>query len=473
MRLEADAFGDVEIPADRLWGAQTQRAIATFGAGEPRLPIALLRAFGLQKSAAARANAVLGALDEERAALIVRAAGELAAGAFDDHFPLPVWQTGSGTQTNMTANEVIANRANQLAGAPLGGKRPVHPNDHVNRSQSSNDSFPTVMHISAIIETEMHLLPALRDLAAALEDRAAAFSDLARLGRTHLNDAVPVPFSQGFSAAAVEIRRISCRMADAVADLHDLPQGGTAAGSGLNAPDGFDEAFCRHLQDATGRPFRAAAVKVEAMAGHDALVALSATCEALSVALTRLVNDIRHLSSGPNAGIGELILPDDGLTSSIMPGKRNATLGEALLQVCHHVCGNHTCLTRGAASGVFELNVSKPVIIHALLGSIAALSQSIPRFTSGCLAGIRPNKRRILENLDRSMMAATALTPHHGYDVVASLIRRAEADGLTLREAAIQDGLMKVEEFDRLVDPVRLARGGLAVVPSIINKESQ
>ena len=465
MRRESDAFGSVEIPADRLWGAQTQRALVVFGDAGPRLPVTVIRAFARQKAAAAVANLALGTLDGDRAGLILAACEDLASGVCDGHFPLPVWQTGSGTQTNMTANEVIANRANLLARQPLGAKTPVHPNDHVNRSQSSNDSFPTVMHIAAVDAAETQLLPAIIDLVLALDDRARAFDGIIRLGRTHLNDAVPVPLSQGFAASASELRRIGDRIEDAVEDLLVLPQGGTAAGSGLNAPQGFDRAFCKALSEATGRRFRPAPIKVESMAGHDALVALSAGCEALSIALTRLVNDIRHLSSGPAGGPGELILPDDGLTSSIMPGKRNATLGEALMQACFHAAGAHATVTRAAASGVCDLNVAKPVLIHALLGSIEALSQAGAAFARHCLRGLTANRARIADTLERSLMAATALTPRFGYDRIAALVRQAEATGATLRETCLATGLLTAPEFDRLVDPAAMARGGLVAPP--------
>ncbi|EKX56183.1 Fumarate hydratase class II [Rhodobacter sp. AKP1] len=461
VRLEEDAFGAVEIPEGRLWGAQTQRALAVFGASGPRLPVAVIRAFAAQKAAAARANLALGVLDAERAGLILSACARLGQGAFDDHFPLPVWQTGSGTQTNMNVNEVLANAANMAAGQGPGTRAPVHPNDHVNRSQSSNDSFPTVMQIAAVAEARGRLAPELDRMAVALEERAAAFAGIPRLGRTHLNDAVPVPLSQGFAASAAEMRRSARRLSAALDELLALPQGGTAAGSGLNAPEGFDRAFCAALSEATGEAFRPAAVKVEGMAGHDALLGLSAVCEALAVALTRLCNDVRHLAAGPHAGPGELSLPDDGLTSSIMPGKRNATLAEALVQVCQHVAGCHETVSRAAASGVWDLNVSKPVLIHALLGAMEALAQGMEGFRLHCLAGIEPRRARLADNLARSMMAATALTPRLGHDRVAGLIRRAEAQGLTLRAACLAEGILGPEAFDRLVDPERMARGGL------------
>ncbi len=460
-RFESDAFGEVAIPGDRLWGAQTQRAIAVFGTDGPRLPQRVIRAFGLQKAAAARANGALGTLDEARAALIVTAADDLARGEYADQFPLPVWQTGSGTQTNMTANEVIANCANLAAGSGLGTRSPVHPNDHVNRSQSSNDSFPTVMHIAAVLATHELLVPAARQFAATLQDRAEAFAGRVRLGRTHLNDAVPVPMSQGFLAARRVVDRAIGRISRAADDLLELPQGGTAAGSGLNAPVRFDDVFCSELARATGMHFRPSPVKVEAMAGHDALLALSAACDGLAVELTRFLTDLRLLASGPSAGLGELRLPDDGLTSSIMPGKRNATLAEALLQVCHAVAGRHVTVSRAAAAGNFDLNVAKPVLIASLLESIETLADGMTRFSGQCLRGIEADPVRISENIERSMMAATALTPIFGYDRIAALIRRAERHGSTLRDACMNEGLLTADRYDEIVNPERMAKGGL------------
>lgn len=461
MRSESDAFGPVEIPADRYWGAQTQRAITVFKIDGPRLPRALCRAFGLQKAAAARANLALNVLDADRAGLIVQAADELWQGRFDDHFPLPVYQTGSGTQTNMNANEVLANRANELAGQPLGTRSPVHPNDHVNRSQSSNDSFPTVMQITAVLALSMRLLPALDQLQATLERKAYDFADMVRIGRTHLNDAVPVTLGQSFAAYARQMELARRRITASLADLRELPQGGTAAGSGLNTPRGFDKAFCAALSDAIGETFTPNPVKVEGMAAHDALVAASAALEGLAVGLIHILNDLRLLASGPRAGLGELHIPDDGLTSSIMPGKRNATLAEALIQVCQRAIGNHTTVTWAGASGLFELNVSKPVLIHALLESSDALASGILAFTERSLDGIEADPIRMGRNVEMTLMVATALAPRLGYDRVAELISHAEAEGLSLRATCLAMDLLSPEDFDFLIDPARMARGDL------------
>lgn len=459
MRSESDAFGPVDIPADRYWGAQTQRAIAVFTIEGPRLPCALYRAFGLQKAAAARANLALNVLDADRAQLIVQAADELWEGRFDDHFPLPIYQTGSGTQTNMNANEVLANRANELAGKPLGTRSPVHPNDHVNRSQSSNDSFPTVMQITAVLVLSGRLLPTLEHLQATLERKAHDFADMVRIGRTHLNDAVPVTLGHSFAAYARQVALARRRIAATLADLRELPQGGTAAGSGLNAPKGFDRAFCAALCEATGESFSPNPVKVEGMAAHDALVAASAALEGLAVGLIHILNDLRLLASGPRAGLGELCIPDDGLTSSIMPGKRNATLAEALIQICQRTIGNHTTVTWAGASGLFELNVSKPVLIHAFLEACDALASGILAFTERSLAGLEADPIRMSHNVEMTLMVATALAPRLGYDRVAELTRRAEAEGLSLRAACLAMNLLSPEDFDLLVDPARMARG--------------
>ncbi|MEQ3624620.1 MAG: class II fumarate hydratase [Celeribacter sp.] len=464
-RLESDAAGAVEIPAGRYWGAQTQRACGVFGAEGPRLQVQVIHAFGLQKAAAAEANVALGMLDGRRGDQIRAAAAEMAAGHFDEHFPLPIWQTGSGTQTNMCANEILANRANERMGQPLGTRDPVHPNDHVNRSQSSNDSFPTVMQIAALRMIEDVLLPAVRALAEAFALKARAFEGITRLGRTHLNDAVPVPLSQAFASYARQIDKAGDRLEATLPDLREVPQGGTAAGSGLNAPEGFDRAFCDALSRLAGTAFAPSPVKVEGMAAHDALVAASSAAEGLAVALIHILNDIRLLASGPRAGLAELHLPDDGLSSSIMPGKRNATLAEALMQVCFRVIGNHATVAMAGGSGLFELNVAKPVLIHAVMESGLALADGLTRFRLGCLDGLTPNEARMTETVDRSLMLATALTPVLGYDAVAQVTRATEQGNLSLRQACLTQGLMTADEYDRTVDPARMARGGVMETP--------
>ncbi|TGD61109.1 class II fumarate hydratase [Tabrizicola sp. WMC-M-20] len=462
MRTESDSFGPVEIPADRYWGGQTQRAIAVFEIDGPRMPRAICRVFGLQKAAAARANLALGVLDAKRAGLILQAAEELWQGAFDDHFPLPVFQTGSGTQTNMNANEVLANRANELDGQPLGTRNPVHPNDHVNRSQSSNDSFPTVMQITAVLALSDQVLPALDQLHDMLDRKAREFVDVVRIGRTHLNDAVPVMLGQNFAAYARQIDLSRRRIGATLPDLRELPQGGTAAGSGLNAPRGFDVTFCAALSDATGQSFTASPVKVEGMAAHDAIVAASASLEGLAIGLIHILNDLRLLASGPRAGLGELRIPDDGLTSSIMPGKRNATLAEALIQVCQRSIGNHATVAWAGASGLFELNVSKPVLIHAFVESCDALASGIRAFTERSLTGLEADRARMSLNVEMTLMVATALAPRLGYDRVAELTRTAEVEGLSLREACLNMNLLSPEDFDLLINPARMARGDLS-----------
>ncbi|KZX94086.1 class II fumarate hydratase [Sulfitobacter sp. HI0054] len=461
MRNEADSVGVMAIPADRYWGAQTQRALAVFTIEGPQMPVGVIRAFALQKGAAAEANLALGMLPDEIATLIGRAAEEMREGRFDNHFPLPIWQTGSGTQTNMNANEVLANRANEMAGQGLGTRTPVHPNDHVNRSQSSNDSFPTVMQIAAVEAITGRLLPALSRFQQTLEEKAQSYHDLVRLGRTHLNDAVPVTLGQNFASYGLQIARAKLRVSATLPDLHRLPQGGTAAGSGLNAPHRFAQEFCNVLSRRSGADFTPSSVAGEGMAAHDAVVAASAACEGVAVSLIHILNDIRLLASGPRAGLGELELPDDGLSSSIMPGKRNATLAEALLQVCHRALGNHTTVVAAGASGLFELNVAKPVLIHALLESVSALADGLDAFRSGCLIGLKPNRARMARNVEMSLMVATALTPRLGYDAVARLTRKAEASETSLRETCLAVGLLSADEYDRLIDPVLMAKGGL------------
>lgn len=459
-RPERDAFGEIEVPADRYWGAQTQRALAVFEVGEERLPTPLIRAFGLQKLTAARANRRLGALETGLADAIEAAAREVWEGRFDDHFLLPVWQTGSGTQTNMNANEVIANRANELLGRPLGSRAPVHPNDHVNRSQSSNDSFPTVMHLSTALELRDRLLPALHTLRGALAARAELFADALRIGRTHLMDAVPMTMGQAFDASARQIGSGAARIEAAMAEVLQLAQGGTAVGTGLNAPAGFDAAFCEEVAGLTGVAFRPYASKFEGMGAHDALVAASGALNALAAALIKIANDVRWLGSGPRCGLGELVLPDDGLTSSIMPGKRNPTIAEALVQVGFQVVGNHAAVTAAGASGTFELNVAKPVLIHNLLQSIRLLADGSRLFATRLVDGIEVDRDRLAANVANALLLATALNPVVGYDRVAQITRKAMSDGTTPREAALALGIVTGEEYDRIVDPAGMTGPG-------------
>ncbi len=452
-RLENDTLGTVEVPADRYWGAQTQRSLENFRIGSERMPAPLIRAFGLQKKAAALANRSLGLLAPHLAEAIVAAAGEVVDGSLAAHFPLVVWQTGSGTQTNMNANEVIANRANEMLGAPLGRKAPVHPNDHVNLSQSSNDSFPTAMHIAAVTELQSRLMPSLRLLAKTLADKAAEFSGLVKIGRTHLQDAVPLTLGQEFSAWAAQVGMGIERLERTLPALYRLAQGGTAVGTGLNAPPNFDQAFCRELNELTGLPFLPAANKFEAIAAHDALVDASAALNTLAVSLTKIANDIRFLGSGPRSGIGELRLPENEPGSSIMPGKVNPTQAEALIMVCARVMGNHVTVTVAGAGGQLELNACKPVIIASFLQSVRLLADSCDSFAANCVQGIGAEQQRIARMVEGSLMLVTALAPHIGYDKAAAIARKAHAEGSSLREAAIASGWVDEEQFGRWVRP--------------------
>ncbi len=452
-RQERDAFGTVEVAADRYWGAQTQRALQLFRIGSERLPPALVHAIGLQKLAAAQANAALKELPPEIVDALQQAAGEVSEGKLDEHFPLPVWQIGSGTATNMNANEVIANRANELLGQPRGTKTPVHPNDHVNRGQSSNDSFPTVMHIVTVLQIHQRLIPALQGLQHELAKKAEAWKDIAKIARTHLQDATPMTLGQGFGAMARQVELGVERAQESLKRLYPLAQGGTAVGTGLNAKAGFDTAFAAALAKLTGLPFTANPNKFEGMGAHDAMVEASGMLNTVAVSLAKIANDIRFLGAGPRAGLAELVLPHDGLTSSIMPGKRNPTLAEALLQVCYQVMGNHVAVTHAAAAGHFELNVAKPVIVQNVLKSIELLADGAAVFGSDMVAGIEPNMATLQRNVEHSIMLATALNPHLGYDKVAQIVNKAFAEGTSPKQAAIDLGFLTAEEYDRLADP--------------------
>lgn len=459
-RTETDSLGTIEIPADKLWGPQTERARRLFRIGVERFPPVLIRAVGLQKQAAAEANLELGELPRAIAEPIIAAAGEIAANRLDEHFPLPVWQTGSGTQTNMNANEVIANRAAQMLGRPLGSRDPVHPNDDVNRGQSSNDSFPTVMHIAAIEAVEHRLLPALDALRFALSARAEAWERIVKLGRTHMMDAVPMTLGQEFATFAAQLAHAIARVRATRADLAMLPQGGTAVGTGLNRHPDFDRVFCARLAALTGRAYTPAALKFEAMAAHDALVALSAALSGLAVTLMKIGNDIRLLGSGPRAGLAELIVPADGLSSSIMPGKTNPTQVEALTQVCALAIGNHTTVTLAASHGQLQLNVFKPVIIHAVLQSAGLLSDAAEGFAHNMVEKLQPNEPQIARHVANSLMLVTALNPRLGYDRAVAIGKKALAENITLREAAVALGHLTGEEFDALVRPKEMTRPG-------------
>jgi len=459
-RTETDSLGSVEIAAGALWGPQTERARRLFAIGAERFPPALIRAVGLQKWAAARANLALGELPPGIAEPIMAAAEEVMAGAHFEQFPLPVWQTGSGTQTNMNANEVLANLANLRLGQPLGSRAPVHPNDHVNRGQSSNDSFPTAMHLAAAEAVERRLKPALRTLHESLANRAVDWERIVKIGRTHLMDAVPVTLGGAFRTFADQVRHGIARLDAGLPRLLLLPQGGTAAGTGLNRHPEFDRAFCAAVAERTGLGFAPNPNKSEGMAAHDAFAELQGAMNALACSLHKVANDIRLLGSGPRAGFAELVVPEDGLSSSIMPGKTNPTQSEALAMVCARVMGNTTAVTFACASGHLELNTYKPVIIDAVLQSATLLADAAEGFAAHMVDRLEPNEARIAENLGKSLMLATALNPHIGYDRAVGIAKRALREGTSLREAAVASGHVTAEEFDRWVRPEAMLNPG-------------
>ena len=459
-RTETDSLGTIEIDADRYWGPQTERARRLFQIGTEHFPPLLIRAQGLQKQASAEANQALGELPSEIAGPIAAAAAEIAAGRHDAEFPLPVWQTGSGTQTNMNANEVISNRANEMLGQPRGSRTPVHPNDHVNRGQSSNDSFPTVMHVAAVEAVQHRLLPALATLQASLEARAREWDGIVKVGRTHMMDAVPVTLGQECAAWARQVELGQVRLHDAMPRLLSLPQGGTAVGTGLNRHIDFDTAFCERMAALTGLPFTPNPNKFEGMGAHDAFVELSGVLNVLATALNKLGNDVRLLGSGPRSGLSELVIPADGLSSSIMPGKTNPTQSEALTMVCAQVMGNHVAITIGAAQSFLELNVFKPLIIHNVLQSTTLLADAATSFAHNMVDKLEPNHAHIADNLARSLMLVTALNPHIGYDKAVKIGKTALAENITLRDAATRLGFVAGEEFDRWVVPADMTRPG-------------
>ncbi|MDD3801868.1 MAG: class II fumarate hydratase [Desulfuromonas thiophila] len=458
-RLESDSMGQIAVAADRYWGAQTQRSIENFPIGVARFrwqrPV--IRALGLLKKAAAQANAELGELPAELAQLITRAADEVIDGRLDSHFPLVVFQTGSGTQSNMNANEVIANRAIELAGGQLGSKSPVHPNDHVNRGQSSNDTFPTAMHLAVVAEIERDLLPAVGRLRDSLDAKARAYATLVKVGRTHLQDATPITLGQEIGAWVAQIDFGLAAVRASLPGLCDLAIGGTAVGTGLNAHPQFGERAAACLADLTGQPFRSAANKFFALAAHDALVQCSAALRTLAGGLMKMANDVRWLASGPRCGLGELIIPENEPGSSIMPGKVNPTQCEALTMVCVQVFGNDAAVAFAGSQGNFQLNVYKPVMVHNVLESLGLLADACRAFTDHCAGGIEPNPQRIRENLDKNLMLVTALNRHIGYDRAAAIAKKAHHEGLTLRQAALAEGLT-AEQFDQWIDPLAMTR---------------
>ncbi|MEK0085850.1 class II fumarate hydratase [Benzoatithermus flavus] len=456
VRVETDTFGPIEVEAHRYWGAQTQRSLQNFKIGGERMPAPLVRALGIVKLAAARVNVRLGVLDAKLGDAIARAAQEVMDGKLTDEFPLVVWQTGSGTQTNMNANEVIASRANELLGGQRGGKSPVHPNDHVNRGQSSNDTFPTAMHIAAAEQTVRELIPALEHLHAALLKKSQEFESIIKIGRTHLQDATPLTLGQEFSGYATQVAYGIERVKAALPRVYYLAQGGTAVGTGLNAKKGFAEAFAAEVAQITGLPFVTAPNKFEALASHDAMVELSGALNVLAASLMKIANDIRLLGSGPRCGLGELKLPENEPGSSIMPGKVNPTQSEALTMVCCQVMGNHVTVTVGGSQGHFELNVFKPVIIYNVLQSIRLIADGCRSFTDNCVVGIEADRERITKLMNESLMLVTALNPKIGYDNAARVAKKAHKEGTTLKQAAMELGLLTAEEFDQWVRPEKM-----------------
>jgi fumarate hydratase class II len=460
MRTETDSFGPIEVPADRYWGAQTERSRLNFRIGHDRMPIDIIHALGIVKLAAAETNRELGLIDQRRARAIIRAAREVIDGKLDDDFPLVVWQTGSGTQTNMNLNEVIANRANELLGGERGAKSPVHPNDHVNMSQSSNDSFPTAMHIAAAMRIVNDLVPALSELHRALRKKEKEFAHIVKIGRTHTQDATPLTLGQEFSGYAAQVESGIARLRVAVKELYPLAQGGTAVGTGLNSKPRFAKLFARHVAKLTKLPFTSAPNKFEALASHDAYVFVHGAINSAATGLFKIANDIRLLGSGPRSGLGELILPENEPGSSIMPGKVNPTQCEAMTMVCCQVFGNHTTITVAGSQGHFELNVYKPVLAYCMMHSIELVADVTRSFTEHCVAGIRADEKRIRELMERSLMLVTALAPKIGYDNAAKVAKTAHALGTTLKEEAVRLGFVSANEFDRLVQPDKMIRPG-------------
>lgn len=454
-RTESDTFGPMEIPADRYWGAQSARSLKNFAIGEETMPRPLVRALGILKRAAATVNMDLGVLDKRIGEAIVKAATEVMDGKLNDHFPLSVWQTGSGTQTNMNSNEVISNRAIEILGGVVGSKDPVHPNDHCNMGQSSNDTFPTAMHIASAEEIRHRLLPALRGLRDALQAKSEEFTDIIKIGRTHLQDATPLTLGQEFSGYVFQLDFALAALADdqAMQGLYMLAQGGTAVGTGINSKKGFAEKFATETARLTGLPFVSAPNKFAALAGHEAILTVHGVLNSLAASLMKIANDIRLLGSGPRCGLGELQLPENEPGSSIMPGKVNPTQCEALTMICAQVMGNHTAITVAGSNGHFELNVFKPVIIYNMLQSIRLLADGCRSFTVNCVEGITANRERIETLRDESLMLVTALNPHIGYDNAAKIAKKAHKDGSSLKAAALELGLLSEEQFTAWVRP--------------------
>ena len=455
-RIESDSMGEIKVPGDKYYGAQTARSLMNFKIGGNRFPRELIRALGILKKAAALVNKDLGLLSSEKADLIVKAVDEVIDGKLDDHFPLVVWQTGSGTQTNMNANEVISNRAIEISGGVMGSKKPVHPNDDVNKAQSSNDTFPTAMHIAAVEEIHRRLIPMISKLRDALEKKSGEFNSIIKIGRTHLMDATPLTLEQEFSGYVQQLTNGLERINGTLPRLYELALGGTAVGTGLNTHPEFAVKSAKKISEITGKPFVTARNKFEALATHDAMIELHGVLKTLAASLMKIANDIRWLGSGPRCGLGEIHLPENEPGSSIMPGKVNPTQSEAMTMVCAQVFGNDVAVNFGGASGNFELNVFKPVIIFNVLNSIRLLSDACESFTDNCVVGIEANKININKHLENSLMLVTALNPHIGYDNAAKVAKKAHKENKTLKEAAIELGLLTAEKFDEIVRPEKM-----------------
>ncbi len=458
-RTETDSFGPIEVAADRYWGAQAQRSLGNFKIGWEKQPAPIVRALGIVKRAAAEANMQLGKLDPQLGEVIVRAAQEVIEGKLDAHFPLVVWQTGSGTQSNMNANEVISNRAIEMLGGEMGSKRPIHPNDHVNMSQSSNDTFPTAMHVACSEEIVHRLLPALQTLRNALNDKAQAWAGLIKIGRTHTQDATPLTLGQEFSGYTQQVQNGIARIEQTLPLLMQLAQGGTAVGTGLNAPLGFAEAVAERIKAICQLPFTSAPNKFEALAAHDAMVMSHGAINTCAASLFKIANDIRFLGSGPRSGLGELALPENEPGSSIMPGKVNPTQCEALTQVCVQIFGNHAAITFAGASGHFELNVYNPVMAYNFLQSVRLMADAAVSFTDNCIIGLQAREDNIKAGLERSLMLVTALAPKYGYDRAAHIAKQAHKHGTSLREEALKDGI-PAEDYDAIVRPENMIGPG-------------
>jgi len=455
-RIENDTMGTVEVPADRYWGAQTQRSVENFKIGGQRIPIEVIYAFAILKKAAALTNLECGVLSKEKTDIIAKVCDEILEGKLDDHFPLVVWQTGSGTQTNMNVNEVISNRAIELLGGEMGSKKPIHPNDDVNKSQSSNDTFPTAMYIAAYKLIAEHTLPKMQELHSTLAAKAKAFMKIVKIGRTHLMDATPLTLGQEFSGYASQLDHGMRAIKNTLSHLSELALGGTAVGTGINTPKGFAEKVAKKIADLTGLPFISAENKFEALASHDALVETSGALKTAAVSLMKIANDIRLLASGPRCGIGEILIPENEPGSSIMPGKVNPTQCEALTMVCAQVFGNDTAINIGGMNGHLELNVFKPLMIYNLIMSARLLGDACDSFNKNCAIGIEPNHERIKQNLENSLMLVTALNPVIGYDKAAAVAKKAHKEGITLKEAAVSLAYLTAEEFDKHVVPEKM-----------------